>query len=89
MGLHGIARQSSANFDIKRVGTSLANVSNGSSGVPSDTEVYIFNLNSGGSPGTQWFSEPLCFYSVGNFLNLTLLETRVTALINAFAAAIP
>jgi hypothetical protein len=31
----------------------------------------------------------LAFYSIGESLNLTQLDTRVTALINAFGAAIP
>jgi hypothetical protein len=31
----------------------------------------------------------LAFYSIGESLDLALLDARVTALINAFAAAIP
>jgi hypothetical protein len=31
----------------------------------------------------------LAFYSIGESLNLALLDARVTDLINAFAAAIP
>jgi hypothetical protein len=89
IGLHGVARQSSANFDIKRPDVALTNVANATSGAPSDTEVYVFNLNNNNNPGTQWCSEPFAFYSAGDFLDLALLDARVTTLINAIGAAIP
>jgi hypothetical protein len=50
--------------------------------------LFIFARNSGGTP--LLFTNPrLAFYSIGESLDLALLDTRVTALINAFAAAIP
>jgi hypothetical protein len=45
----------------------------------------VFSNISGGSPTTARFA----FYSFGMSTNLTLLDARVTDLINAFAAAIP
>jgi hypothetical protein len=50
--------------------------------------LFIFARNLGGNP--QLFANPrLAFYSIGESLDLALLDARVTALINAFAAAIP
>jgi hypothetical protein len=39
--------------------------------------------------GTQLANARLAFYSIGESLDLALLDARVTALINAFAAVIP
>lgn len=46
---------------------------------------FIFTTDAGTASGT----DRLSFYSIGGNINLTLLDARVTALINAFAAAIP
>ena len=49
---------------------------------------FVFTLNTGA--GTFGFSTGrIAFYSIGEALDLALLDTRVTTLINAFAAAIP
>ncbi len=37
----------------------------------------------------QWSNARIAFYSIGESLNLALLDARVTTLINAYAAAIP
>jgi len=53
---------------------------------PSSTIVTVFAR----AAGTAAFSDHrLAFYSIGESLNLALLDARVTDLINAFAAAIP
>jgi hypothetical protein len=39
--------------------------------------------------GQQIANARLAFYSIGESLDLALLDTRVTTLVNAFAAAIP
>jgi len=39
--------------------------------------------------GTDYSNARLAFYSIGESLNLALLDARVTTLINAFAAVIP
>jgi hypothetical protein len=41
------------------------------------------------SPPTNYSNARIAFYSIGESLNLTQLDARVTTLINAFAAAIP
>ena len=45
-------------------------------------EFFVFD---GGGPSNA----RIAFYSIGQSLNLALLDARVTALITAFAAAIP
>jgi hypothetical protein len=51
-------------------------------------DLFIFARNVNGNP--QLFANPrLAFYSIGESLNLALLDAHVTTLINAFAAAIP
>jgi hypothetical protein len=42
-----------------------------------------------GVNGSSYSNSRLAFYSIGEALDLALLDARVTALINAFAAAIP
>ena len=55
---------------------------------PFNGNVFVFADNNAGTP-TAITSSRLAFYSIGESLDLALLDTRVTALINAFAAAIP
>jgi len=56
---------------------------------PSASNIYVFNRNSGGPSFYAPSGHRFAFYSIGESLNLALLDTRVTDLINAFAAAIP
>jgi hypothetical protein len=51
--------------------------------------VFTTNASGPGTPSTAYFNGRLAFYSIGESLNLALLDARVTDLINAFAAAIP
>lgn len=69
--------------------TSRINSNNNTSSIasvaPASENLHIFNKGD----LTQYADDRLAFYSIGESLNLALLDTRVTALINAFAAAIP
>ena len=49
----------------------------------------IFVYESNGFSGTAYSDARLAFYSIGESLDLALLDTRVTTLINAYAAVIP
>jgi hypothetical protein len=49
---------------------------------------FIFARNDGGSVNSHATAR-IAFYSIGESLDLALLDTRVTALRNALAAAIP
>jgi len=73
----GVSRNSASNFNHRTAGSTIQ-VNLASSGTGSGN----FRLATG-STGR------LAFYSIGTFLDLALLDTRVTALINAFGAAIP
>jgi hypothetical protein len=50
---------------------------------------YVFTQNTDNAAVTGATTARLAFYSIGESLDLTLLDARVTDLINAFAAAIP
>lgn len=55
---------------------------------PTSGNLVVFGRGSSGSPNALTDAR-LAFYSIGEFLDLALLDARVTTLINAFAAAIP
>jgi hypothetical protein len=60
--------------------------SNISSLVGTATNIFVFRRSEGSALYTN---ARLAFYSIGESLDLALLDARVTDLINAFAAAIP
>jgi hypothetical protein len=55
---------------------------------PYNGNIFVFNRNLNGSPN-RYIDSRLAFYSIGESLDLALLDARVTDLINAFGAAIP
>jgi hypothetical protein len=88
-GLHGTSRSASATFS-SRVGSTTRSHSQ-TSEAATTSSTYLFALPTSvadTTPGT-FTAARLAFYSIGESLNLALLDTRVTDLINAFAAAIP
>jgi hypothetical protein len=78
----GISRASSASFSYRYNGAT-ANQSTASQ-LQADRSIRLFQRNN-----DVWSDSRLAFYSIGESLNLALLDARVTDLINAFAAAIP
>ena len=85
-GFHGHTRLSSSSVSFKRPGSNVKSVSNTST-TPSNFSHFVFAFNSAGTP-TVYTASRLAFYSIGESLNLAALDTRVTALINAFGASI-
>jgi hypothetical protein len=85
-GFAGSSRSSSVLTTGRRNGIN-AIASDGSS-APSSDSYYVFCTNSAGV-ANNFSAARLAFYSIGESLDLALLDARVTALINAFAAAIP
>jgi hypothetical protein len=84
-GLYGASRSSSTSF-ISRVGGVNATLSS-NSGTPVNVSVRVFRrASTTGSLGHS--NARLAFYSIGESLDLALLDARVTALINAFDAAL-
>jgi hypothetical protein len=87
-GFIGATRRSSASFDARANGTttSLSNTSVATS----NNAITVFAYNVGGAiAASTYINARLAFYSIGESLDLALLDARVTDLINAFGAAIP
>jgi hypothetical protein len=82
-GFHGLSRSSSLSGNVR---VSLITTAFSSASVtPLNATIGVFNNGSTGA----FTNARLAFYSIGESLDLALLDARVTALINAFAAAIP
>jgi hypothetical protein len=85
-GLFGVSRANSSSF-LTRAGGSNITTTNNTSRTPRSENYSIF-----GRPGevpARYVNARLAFYSIGESLNLALLDARVTDLINAFGVAIP
>jgi hypothetical protein len=82
-GFAGTSRSSSANF-LARVGGQASTATVGSQS-PYNGNWCVF----AGTGGSYKSNARLAFYSIGESLDLALLDTRVTDLINAFAVTIP
>jgi hypothetical protein len=87
LGFIGMARQSSLNYQYR------AQSSNGTAPVASESpyngNLGIFRTATGAFISFTYVDGRLAFYSIGESLDLALLDARVTALIAAFAAGIP
>jgi hypothetical protein len=82
-GFIGISRAASGSYTLRRLGSNQAVTQ--ASFTPTTGNVHLFKLNG----STLYTSSRINFYSIGEALTLSLLESRVTTLINAIAAAIP
>lgn len=85
-GFIGASRNSSASYTYRHGG--LVGTDVNASQLPSSLNHFVFARNVSNALNSPT-SARLAFYSIGESLNLALLDARVTALINAFAAAIP
>ena len=85
--LLGASRSASASY-IARISNTSTSISQ-SSQSPSSADVRIFGGGSGGEALEAPFDGRLSFYSIGESLDLALLDTRVTTLMSDLAAAIP
>jgi hypothetical protein len=83
--LIAVSRESSSSY-IYRQGGSSAIIARASS-TPFDGNIFVYQSNGGQSGAVS--DARLAFYSIGENLDLALLDARITTLINAFAAAIP
>jgi hypothetical protein len=81
-GFTGTSRNSSAGFDYRNAGATQSFALE--SGAPAATNIQIFR-----DGGAAYNNGKISFYSLGESLNIALLDARVTALMNAIAAAIP
>jgi len=85
-GLYGTSRSLSTSFASRVGGVSATQSSN--SNTPANLNIMLFRRSATTSP-PGYSNARLAFYSIGESLDLALLDARVTDLINAFAAAIP
>jgi hypothetical protein len=84
--LIGASRSSGSEYTARISGSNAITAS--ASTTADNITNWVFALNNQGSPAA-FSNARLAFYSIGESLNLALLDARVTALINAIAAAIP
>jgi hypothetical protein len=80
----GHSRNSSGTFSVRNASSTSGSTVTSSS--PADGNVLVFCR---GTPAASFTNARLAFYSIGESLDLALLNARVTTLVNAFAAAIP
>jgi predicted phage tail protein len=81
-GFRGLSRSISSSY-IYRASTTNNTISS-SSGAPSSGSILVFSASSGFGLGAN---ARLAFYSIGEYLDLALLDARVTDLITAIGAA--
>jgi hypothetical protein len=79
--LAGVARTSSNSITLRANNTSVTGAK--VSQVPNDASMQIYGF------GVNYTTSRIAFYSIGESLDLAQLDTRVTTLINAYAAVIP
>lgn len=84
-GFIGAGRSNSTIIDTRAGGSS--STSNSNSAAPVSGNINIFRRTT--SPAGTYVNARLAFYSIGESLDLALLDARVTDLITAFGAAIP
>jgi hypothetical protein len=84
LGFIGNSRNNSSNF-VSRVSGSPTTLTR-TSQAPASVIIHVFGANAGSALRTD---ARLAFYSIGEAIDLALLDARVTALINAYGASIP
>jgi len=82
-GFVGMSRSISTSYLFR--GSNTTTSFSRTSGTPKNENIGVFANSDGG----LFLDCRLAFYSIGESLDLAALDARVTALINAFAAAIP
>jgi hypothetical protein len=84
---YGTSRSSSSQY-VARIGGAGSTIASTST-TPVSGNLFVFAQNSMGVGPQSHTASRFAFYSIGESLDLALLDARVTTLINAFAAAIP
>jgi hypothetical protein len=86
-GLLGISRSEGSGY-VLRAGSVSTTITRASVS-PVNANAAIFGLRVSEGAVTDYSNARLAFYSIGEALNLALLDARITTLISAFGAAIP
>ena len=85
-GFYGVSRENSTQINVRQ--SSTTSVFSQTSTAPSSQPYYIFARNLNGLP-SLYYPNKIYFYSIGESLDLALLDTRVSNLMTAIGAAIP
>ena len=85
-GFNGSSRNSLSTASFRGAG-STASISQSSSGNAAGN-TFVFARENGSGVAEAYTDARLSFYSIGSFLDLALLDTRVSALVTAIGAAI-
>jgi len=86
LGFVGAQRTSSSSQEVRA--NRVTTAASAPSVTPNGLEFYVFGRNLDGT-ANGLSNRRIPFYSIGDALNLALLDARVTDLINAIGAAIP
>ena len=87
-GFLGVSRSLSASYAVR--GSGINETITQASVAPGDGNYFVFAGNNLGSASIDLYSDArIAFYSIGESLDLTRLDARVTDLINAIGVAIP
>ena len=81
-GLAGLSRSQSSNYSARFNGIGYTTGTD-TSQTPLSENIHVFK------GGSQYANPRLAFYSIGEAIDLALLDARVADLINAFAVTIP
>jgi hypothetical protein len=85
-GLVGVSRSNASNFIFRQGNNNFTSTATSAAGVNLSTFVFASSL-AGGPSGLS--ANRMSFYSIGQSLDLALLNTRVSTLMTDLAAAIP
>ena len=85
--LFGFSRNNNSNYTARASGSSASIAS--TSTTPNNINLFVFAQNNQNIGPASLSNARIAFYSIGESIDLALLDGRVTALITAFTAAIP
>ena len=88
-GFAGVGRLTSTNANLRVAFTNIIDTSTSLNPSANSLIMPVFARRTGTSALDGYSNARIAFYSIGESVDLALLDTRVTTMINAFAAAIP
>ena len=86
-GFKGHSRAAADTYTIRNNGSNTTGST--TSQTPTTRKVFVFAQNPPAGVPTNYLNSRLAYYSIGESLDLALLDSRVTTLYNAIGAAIP
>ncbi len=90
LGFYGVSRNAAANYVRRRPTANSATITHTSSAADSNNILVFGDSQSNGTIYSSYiFNGALSFYSIGESLDLALLNTRVSTLMTDLASAIP